>query len=400
MTRGGRTGGLGAGYVLFAALFAGQAAILVLSPILPLMADEFDVSTSAIAQLRSVSGITAGVVALVFAVTGNRFQLTWLLYGGLGLLATASITSAWAPSLTVLVVTHVVMGLGLAAVFSGGMAASETWAAHGESKRVLSLALIGQPVAWVVGQPLVGWVAARDWRWAWIAVPFASAVLALAAVAARDRSIPDEGQDCDPLGLWRLPGVKPWVMSELLAFTAWGGALVYAGAVFIDVYGVSVGMTGVILGIGAIFYLPGNYLGRHLLDRGTGILLIGFTLAAATAVVLYGIGEFPLAVAVVAFAVAVFFAGGRTLGGAATGLALSDGRRLAAMSVRTGADQFGYLLGAGIGGLLLERWGYEGMAWGFGILFACAALVYLPQVIGDDRLDAGIYLRRRPAAEA
>ena len=46
-----------------------------------------------------------------------------------------------------------VIGLGLAMVLSGGLAASESWAADGESARVLSWALIGQPVAWIVGQP-------------------------------------------------------------------------------------------------------------------------------------------------------------------------------------------------------------------------------------------------------
>ncbi len=371
--------GLGAGPVLFAVLFAAQASILVLSPILPQMAQEFGVTTSAIAQLRSVSGITAGCVALVFAVTGNRFRLTWLLYGGLGLLALASVISAWAPNVGVLVGTHVVMGVGLAAVLSAGMAASETWADDGDGRRVLSLALIGAPVAWVVGQPIVGWVAANDWRWAWIAVPFASAVLAGIAVVARSRSIPDAGQDCDPLGLWRLQGIKPWLLSDLIAATAWGGALVYAGAVFIDAYDVAVSATGMILGTGAVFYLPGNYLGRRLLESGNRILLVGFAITAGAAVVIFGSGQFPLAVGVAGFAVAAFFAAGRVIGGISTGLRLADGRRLAAMSLGTAAGQFGYLLGSAIGGVLLTNWGFSAMAWGFGFLYLLSAAIHMPR---------------------
>jgi DHA1 family inner membrane transport protein len=394
-----RRSGLGPGWVLFMALFAAQASILVLSPILPQIATDFGVSTAAAAQLRSVSAVTAGVVALVLAVTGNRFRLSWLLYGGLTLLAISSAASAIAPAFWVLVATHVLMGFGLAAVLSGGMAASETWAAAGESRQVLSRALIGQPVAWVIGQPVAGLVAGADWRWAWIAVPFFAAVAGLLAMLMRDRKISDAGQDCDPLGLWRQPGVKPWAISELLAFTAWGGALVYAGAVFIEEYGVTVGTTGLVLGVGAAFYLPGNWLGRRTLEKGSGLLLVGFSIAAGSMIILYSTGFSPLWVAVVGFAAAVFFDGGRTIAGAALGLLLSEGRRLAAMSVRTGAGQFGYLLGAGIGGALLGIWGYPGMAWGFGVLFVIAGLIHLPRAVsGRDHLgQARRYLRRRPA---
>lgn len=394
-TKARRASGLGVGWVLFTALFAAQAGILVLSPILPQIATEFGVTTAAAAQLRSISAITAGVVALVLAATGSRFQLKWLLNGGLGLLAASSLACALAPTFTSLVLAHIVLGFGLAGVLSGGMAASEAWAASGEAKKVLSLALIGQPVAWIVGQPIAGLVAGQSWRWAWIAVPFAAAVVGLIAVFARDHGISDTGQECDPVGLWKQPGIKRWAISELLAFTAWGGALVYAGAVFIEVYEVSVGLTGVVLGVGAAFYLPGNWLGRRLLDRNGRLLLVGSSLAAAAMIVVYSTGESPLWFAVGGFAIAVFFAGGRTIAGAALGLQVARGRRLAAMSVRTGAGQFGYLLGSAIGGGLLGLGGFPTMAWGFGVVFVVAGLLHLPALSGRRVLEnAGRHLRR------
>ena len=384
--------GLGPGWVLFWALFAAQSAILVLSPILPQVAQEFGVSTGVAAQLRSVSGVTAGVVALAFAVTGDRFRLSWLIHGGLGTLAVSSLLSAAAPSFTVLLVAHVLMGFGLAAIVSGGMAASEAWAGSGERTKVLSLALIGQPVAWVVGQPVAGLVAGHNWRWAWLAVPFASAIVGLLAMTVRDRTIPDEGRDCDPLGLWKLPGVRRWALAELLAFTAWGGALVYAGAVYIERYGLSVETTGLVLGAGAALYLPGNALGRRLIDRSIRSVLVTWSLAAAAMVVIHGVGSFPLWVSIAGFGLAVFFAGGRTIAGAALGLELSRGRRLAAMSVRTGAGQFGYLIGAVVGGALLEWGGYTALAAGFGAIFALAGVLHLGP--GGHQLDATGVLRR------
>lgn len=388
--------GIGPAAVLFTALFAAQAAILVLSPILPAVAAEFGVSTATAAQLRSISGVTAGVLALVLAATGGRFSLASLLYGGLTIIGSGAVLSAAAPSFGVLLAAQIVIGVGLAAVISGGLAASETWAASGEGARVLSWALIGQPVAWVVGQPVVGLVAGRDWRWAWLAVPLASSVVALLTLAFRDRTVGDDGQECDPAGLWRQAGIKSWALGELLAFAAWAGTLVYAGAVFIESYGLGVGTTGLLLGAGALFYLPGNSLGRKWLSKGAGLLIAGFSLVAGTGVVLFLSTTAGPAIAFFLFTLAVFFAAGRTIAGAAMGLQISEGRRLAAMSVRTAASQFGYLLGAGLGGILLETWGFAGAGWGFGALFAAGALVHLPRLLsGRDSLRTAHRLLRR-----
>ena len=161
-----RRRGLPPSAVLFAVLFAAQASILVLSPILAQVGADFGVATSIAAQLRSVSGVTAGIAALVVAVTGGRFRLSSLLATGLLLLAAGSVGSAVAPTFGILAAAQSVIGLGLAMVLSGGPAASESWAAEAEGARVLSWALIGQPVAWIVGQPVVGLVAGSDWRWA------------------------------------------------------------------------------------------------------------------------------------------------------------------------------------------------------------------------------------------
>ena len=389
-----RRRGLPPSAVLFVVLFAAQASILVLSPILPQVAADFGVATSTAAQLRSVSGVTAGIAALVVAVTGGRFRLSSLLSTGL-LLAAGSMGSALAPTFAVLVAAQSVIGLGLAMVLSGGLAASESWAADGESARVLSWALIGQPVAWIVGQPVVGWVAGTDWRWAWVAVPFVSSLVALAVVAVRDRSAGDEGRGCDPVGLWRQPGVKPWAIGELLGFSAWGGTLVYAGAFFVETYGASVGLTGLILGAGAAAYLPGNFVGRRWLQRGPAAPLVVFALGGGAVVVVLTVADAGTAFSAVVFGVLAFLAAGRTIAGAALGLRVSGGRRLAAMSVRTAMLQFGYLAGSVLGGVALSRWGFAGMGWAFGALFAAAAVA--PAFTGSlrDRAAAGLLRRHR-----
>src|SRR5919108_291269 len=169
---------LGPGAVLFLSLFAGQAAVLVLAPILPDVAGEFGVSTATAGQLRSLSGVAGGLAAVGLGVLARRLRVRQLLAGGLALLAFGSLASASAPSFTALAAAQVAIGAGVAAVLSAGVAAAGEWARPQERTRVLSWALLGQPAAWVAGMPLVGIVAEFDWRLAWLVLPLASSALA------------------------------------------------------------------------------------------------------------------------------------------------------------------------------------------------------------------------------
>ena len=65
----------------------------------------------------------------MLAATGKRFRLSSLLYSGLSLLGAGSLLSAGASGFVVLLLAQLVIGFGLALVLSGGLAASETWAA-------------------------------------------------------------------------------------------------------------------------------------------------------------------------------------------------------------------------------------------------------------------------------
>src|SRR5215212_5262265 len=88
--------------VLFMCLFASQAGLLVLSPILPDLARHFDMSTGAVGQLRTISGAAGGVTALVVALAARRPPLRALLERGAVAIIAASALSAAAPSFAVL----------------------------------------------------------------------------------------------------------------------------------------------------------------------------------------------------------------------------------------------------------------------------------------------------------
>jgi MFS transporter, DHA1 family, inner membrane transport protein len=361
--------------VLFLALFATQAALLVLTPILPALAADLDVSTSTAAQLRAVSGIVAGGVALWLGMRSRPRGLWDLLSVGLALLATGCVASALAPTFAVLVGAQVVVGAALGVVLSSALAAAGQWAPEDEA-RVLAWALAGQPVAWVVGMPLVGYVAETGWRMTWIVVPTAAAVLALVTLSARPRdAAPPPAADEPPL--WRQPGIRGWAIGELLAYGGWAGTLVFVGALFVESYATSTTAVGWLLAAAAAAYVPGNFLARRWAPHHARQVLVGFGAVCAIGMVVLGAVRPDPRFSAVVLAGLAFLAGARTLAGSALGLRLAPACRVQAMGFRTAAVQFGYLLGGLLGGLALSLGGYRALGWTLGSLQLVAVLPHV-----------------------
>ena len=194
--------------------------------------------------------------------------------------------SAAAPSFFLLAVAQIPVGLGLAFTLGGALAASARWAPPGTEARLLSWALLGQPLAWVFCMPLIGVVAAPGWRYAWL-VPLTATVLATAIVARRKDS--NECEPPLPLSVLRRDrALQRWAIAEVFALSAWAGTLIYCGALFIESYGVSTAGAGFILGGVAVAYLPGNALFRRWVTTSAIRICIGLALALATLSVPFG----------------------------------------------------------------------------------------------------------------
>jgi predicted MFS family arabinose efflux permease len=360
--------------LLFLALFSTQASLIALTPTLRQVAAEFEVSTAVVGQLRAITGLVAGIVSLALGPISRGRSLQSLLAAGLSLLAAGSALAATAPTFAVLAVAQVVIGGGVALVLASAVAASFDWSTPSARAKTLSQTLLGQPMAWVAGLPLIGVVADHGWRVGWILVPVTSSLISLTALRRRA----DSGQASGVGGSWRTVvvrrDVRRWAFGELLAFAAWSGSLVYAGALFVDSHGLSPGVTGALLGLCAIAYFPGNTLARRRIDAGGRAPLQTLAIIASLSVAAFGTIRVELWMSVVLFAALVAVGGGRTFAGTAAGLALCPDQRLDVMALRGAAAQFGYLLGASIGGLALATLGYAGLALALSILFVGAAI--------------------------
>lgn len=359
--------------ILFLCLFAAQAGLIALSPVLVEVASDFDVSTAAAGQLRTISGLAAGLTALGLGAVAKPLQLRRLLMGGSVLLAAGSLASAAAPNFAVLALVQLAIGAAVASLVTAGTAAAAEWAPPEERARVLSLALVGSPAAWIIGMPLAGLVGGASWRYAWLGLPLVAAIVAACAAAAAPRPAATSAAHGGLLAALSDRDISRWALSELLANSAWIGLLVYSGALFTQSYSTSTTRTGVILALAAVAFAAGNLTSRRHAEGHLRQRLVALALTMAVVVALFGIARPSPAVSAGLFIVAAFLGGARTLLGNAFGLQAAPERRVAVMAARAAANQFGYFVGSAVGGLALAASGYAGFGVVLGLLFGAAA---------------------------
>jgi predicted MFS family arabinose efflux permease len=381
--------------VLFACLFASQSAMLVLSPILVDVAREFGVSTAAAGQLRSISGATGGVTALVVATAARRPGLRELLSAGAALVALGSVVSAAAPSFGVLAVAQGVLGVGVGLLVAVGIAAAWEWPPPHRRPHVLAWTIAGMPVAWIAGMPVVGAVAEHGWRFAFIAVPGLMGVITLALLRMRPADPPSR-RTGTAIAAWKRPEVARFAFGELLANAAWASVLTYAGALLLESYAISPVVVALCLGLMATAMVPGTFSARRRVANPTPQLLAGLTLFQGAAALAVGGLRLGVGVTVALLALMAFVNGVRSMIASALGMDAAPEDRVAVMAMRAAANQFGYLLGAAAGGLALALEGFTLLGLTLATMFVIAALVHAP-LTPSRVLDQGSTNRRRIA---
>jgi MFS transporter, DHA1 family, inner membrane transport protein len=375
--------------ILFGCFFAAQSGYLALTPVLPDVADAFDVSTAAAGQVRTVAAVVAVSTAILVGTAGRRAPRRMLLLGALALTASGAATSAVAPSLLVLALGQCLIGAGSATVTAAGVAAAAEWSDERGRGRVVAWAIVGAPTAWVVTMPAIGALASVAWRLAFVA-PVLAATTAAAMLRYAPGSTPAASAHAEPTGV-RHRGLARWALGEILFSSAFGGTLAYAGALLVDSYGTRPTALGLALGAGAAAYIPGTFAAKSSRVTAARPLLAAAALLLAALATGFGTFRAGALASTLGFAALCFLAGARQYLGSMVGLDLA-GDRNTAMAVRAAAGQAGWIVGAAAGGAALATAGYPGLGVVLGGLFAASALPYAPSLARA--------IRSRPRARA
>jgi predicted MFS family arabinose efflux permease len=374
---------------LFLCLFAAQAAVIAMSPVLAQAASDLHVSTAAAGQLRTITGLAAGITALTLGAVAGRIGLGRQLLLASGLLALASVGSAAAPSFALLAVSQLPVGVAVAVLTTAGTLATAEWVAPEQRTRGLSLVLMGQPAAWIVGMPLIGLLGEKSWRYGWLALPLAAAVAAGICVASRAGQPPAHSRPAGARAALADRTLARWLASELLANAAWAGTLVYAGALFTESYSTSTKLTGCLLATAAGAYVAGNLTCRHLVGRDPLRTLTLLAVLLAVTDSLFGLARSDVILSAALLSSAAFFAGARTLVASSFALATPPELRPVVTSLRAATMQLGYFAGSIAGGAALTVGGYSAFGATMGVFFIGAAATLARRLAaGGDRAQS------------
>lgn len=270
-------------------MFAIGLDAFVLSGLLPGMADSFDVSLAAVAQVVTGFTFAFALSAPLLAVATAKIGRKKLALYSLGIFAVANAASALAPSLWVLVLVRVLAGA-IGGVYSpAAVGTAVQLVPPAQTGRALGTIMSGLSVSTILGVPVgvlvgtqVGWRAAL-----WVVVGVI--VLAMVAIAALVPSV----------GAAPTPGLKERfavltdgrVLVRMFVIFLYGVAqmgLVYTflPAILHDSAGVSTKSLPVYLLIAGVTSFIGNALAGARLDKGTSPkAMLGFALAAVTVVI-------------------------------------------------------------------------------------------------------------------
>lgn len=365
---------------LVLATIATQSAIVVLAPLVVEIGRDLGASVSAVGLARAVLAGTAVAASLGIGPLIDRIGVRPLIVGGSLIAGAGAGASAAAGSLAALYAASALTGAGVACLLSAGFAGVAALFPEREAPWAMGYVVGAQSIAWIVGNPVVGLLAEGvSWRLSY-AVPGVMTALALAAGAATPPgATPGQGARREGLqtgsglaAVFRDRSARRWTVAELVAYSAWTAELTYVGAFYIRSYGVSEAAVGLLLSAGSLVFLAASLSTARLTARlprrativsaalGMGAMLV--PVLNLTPSVWFTLGL---------FCVLAMFAGIRSTGSSALGLAQLPERPGSMMGARTAGAQLGYMIGAAAGGAVLAVAGFgalgfvllAGMAW-------------------------------------
>ena len=323
-----------------------------------------------------ISGYALGVFvgAPLLTIASARWPRKKVLVALMVIFTLGNLACALAPNYAMLMVARVVTSLAHGTFFGVGSVVATGLVAPDKRASAISIMFTGLTVATLLGVPAGAWLGHEyGWRATFWAVTGVGvlATLVIAGIVPRDSGGGEEAGWRQSLAVIGRPTVLLGLLMTVLGFAGVFTVFTYIQPILTGLAGFSQDSVSLILLVFSVGMIVGNLLGGRLADRGLAPALL-ITLAAL-AVVLglfsFALGHQWAAVAFVGLLGVASFATVAPL--QLWVLNRAEGAASLASSFNIGAFNLGNAMGAGLGGVVIERGG------GFGAVPGAAALVTL-----------------------
>lgn len=357
-------------------------ALLIASEFMPVslltpMAEGLGASVGQTGQAISISGLFAVVASIAITTVARRLNRKWVLVALTGVMLISLMLVAAAPNFGVLMLGRALLGICIGGFWALATAVIMRLVPATDVPRALALVYGGQAIAAAFAAPLGSYMAGLlGWREVfWALTPFVAAnlllhVFALPSLPARQR------QDTRAmLGLLR----RPYFLTGLIAsMLSWGSAFAlftYLRPFLEQVTGVgATGLSILLLALGCAGFVGTWASGRFIIGEVSGLLRLPALVMGAVTAGLLVVGSWPIAAGILLV----------MWGAMNTAMSViwmtwmsqnADDVPEAAGGLMVAAVQASILLGAVIGGVLLDHFSINAVLFASVALAATAVLI-------------------------
>ncbi|UED86771.1 MFS transporter [Streptomyces profundus] len=360
--------------------------VVVTSEMLPVgvltpMADGLDISTGTAGYSLTVTGLVAAVTAPSVPRLLGGLDRRLVLAVAMVVLAVGNALTAVAGGLGLLMVSRVVIGFGMGAVWGLASAVATRLVAPRNAALAVSFAVSGVAAASVVGVPLGTLVGnAFGWRAAFGCLAGAALLLAAGLLLALPRlprpAAPDPAPDGRRAGLWT-PAVGVGLTLIALLVTAHFAAYTYVRPVLEERTGLTAGSIALLLLVYGLFGLVGNFAAGAAAAGRARRTVLGLALGIGTAIALLAVLGTVVGAAWGAIALWGLAYGGLSVGGQIWMSQAAPHRVEQVTGLYVGVFTAAIALGAFLGGTVVESAGITTLLWSAAALALAALAVGL-----------------------
>jgi len=370
--------------LVFCAFSIGPLAVLMSLFLYPIAA-EFRVEVGVMGQVNTFSSVAAVVFALVMGFLSVRFRHKSLLMTGLLFFAVSSVGCFLASGFAVMLLAYSISGVGLA------MINPMVNALVGEH---FSLEKRAKAVSWTVGAGALSYVVGplvlnllsdfAGWRFSLLGfiIPllFVSLVLAFFGIPSvshgHETAVSQSGFLSGFRGVLSCKSAWACLAGDTLRAASFAAVLYYGAAFFMQRFGASTDAATLIILVAASCYTVGSLISGRFVDR------VGRKPFTATTVLLAGVLTVCFVLVPNFWFSLLLNVAAAVLFGMVTAAAISltleqvPAYRGTMMSVDSAFVNLGYAMGAAVGGMVLLRFGYQGLGAALGLFGILAGAVF------------------------
>lgn len=368
---------------------------LIITPVLPDIADDFDIGVGLAGMLITVYALSAGLVAFFAGPLIDRYGRRRVILVGISVIALATFASAIAPNFAALLACRAVAGLGVAGLQPAVFAAVGDYFPYNERGRAMGWIITANTAASVVGVPMGALIAQfLSWRLTFVLLGLVTSAVTFVMFTrfpSTERAPPRLGATYrgDYAAIFRNRFAVALVLANLLGAMFWFAWITYMGAFFKHEFDLSTGQLAPVVATIGLGVLVGSNAGGRLADRTAKkpiVVISGFLVAGLI------ILETNVIIAVWFAALLNFLyaipGGARFATSTAMTTELAPERRGTMMAINSSAQQLGIMSGAAIGGLTVAASGYAALGFVVAAISVLATIIVMLYVDEDAAIVA------------